>query len=93
MASRVKAQIHMDDKIIKDDGLEKLLEKRQELKGSVSEYRQADKKAKEKIQTITTPLPYRVGRFIISKQPVAAKSVAFETEEGTRVNIKAIDED
>lgn len=88
MVTKARAQIHMDDTIIEDAELEKLLEGRQELKESVSAYRQADKKAKAKIATIVMPTPYRVGRFVISKQPVAAKSVAFDTEECSRVTIK-----
>ncbi|GAJ23727.1 unnamed protein product, partial [marine sediment metagenome] len=90
---KVKAQIDMDDTILENPELEKLLEERQVLKASVSEFRKADKAAKEKIQTIQTPMPSRVGRFLITKQPLAAKLVTFETEEGTRVDIKAVDED
>lgn len=93
MTTKVKAQIGMDDTILENPELDKLLEERQVLKKSASEFRKADKAAKDKIQTIQTPMPYRVGRFIISKKPVAAKDVKFQTADGTRVDIKAVDED
>jgi len=93
MATRVKSQIRFDDTILENPELEGLLEERQALKQSAKDYRGADKKAKDKIQTIETPLPYRVGRFIISRRDIPAKSVSFDTEAGTRVNIKAVDEE
>ena len=92
MATKVRAQISMDDKVVSNLELEKLLEERQELKQSVSNYSKADKKAKAEIQKVQTPLPFRIGRFIIGKQEVAAKSVAFETGKATRITIKTVDE-
>ena len=91
--TRARPQIHMDDNIVENPELEKLLEERQELKESVSAYKKADKVAKDKIRSIDTPTPYRVGRFIISKQAVPAKAVAFETAEGSRFTIKTISEE
>ena len=57
--------------------LEKLLEERQELKQSVSDYRKADKKAKSEIQKVQTPLPFRIGRFIIGKQVMPPQVCCF----------------
>lgn len=91
--TKTRAQIHFDDNIIEDRELEEMLEERQELKESVSAYRKADKKAKDKIPTITAPTPFRVGRFIIAKQAVAAKSVSFDTTESSRFTIKIIGEE
>jgi len=92
MATKVRAQISMDDRIVKNEELEQILEERQELKQSTSDYRKIDKKAKDKIAKITTELPYRVGRFIIGKQHIEPKSVAFETGETNRITIKTVDE-
>lgn len=89
---RKQAQIGLEDKIINNPELEALLEERQELKPGVSEYRAADKKAKEAVLAIDTPTPFRVGRFIITKQAVPAKSVAFDVNESSRVTIKTVDE-
>ena len=93
MATKARAQIHMDDHIIDNPELEKLLEERQELKFSVSEFHKADKSAKEKIRAIETAPPFRVGRFLITRQTTPPKAVAFETEESTRFNIKIAGEE
>ena len=92
MATRIRAQIHMEDNIVNNPELEAGLEERQVLKESVSDFRKVDKRAKAKIQEVQTPLPYRVGRFIIARQTVAAKSIAYETSEGARITIKTVDE-
>lgn len=92
MATKVKNQISMYDNIVDDKELEEILEDREQLKQSVSEFRKTDKKAKDKIRSIETPTPYRVGRFIISKQIVPPKSVTFETSESFRFSIKPINE-
>jgi len=88
MGPKPKAQIGMDDNIVQNPDLEALLDKREGLKEYTAEYRKVDKDAKAKIATITTPMPYRVGRFLIATQSVPAKSVSFETDPGTRVTIK-----
>jgi len=82
----------MDDTVIKNPDLEQLLEEREELKESVSQYRAADKKVKGLIQGIETPTPYRVGRFVIDRSKVAPRQVNFETAEGFRFTIKTADE-
>jgi len=92
MATKKQAQIHMDDQIVNDPELESLLEERQELKVNVSEYKKVNKKAQEKICKIEIATPYRIGRFIISTSTVEPKTVAFETAEATRINIKTVDE-
>ena len=90
MVTKVREQIHMEETIIEDADLEKLLDDRQECKSSVAEFRKLDKQAKAKIQTIDKPMPLRVGRYIITRQTVQAKSVAFETDAGSRITIKHI---
>lgn len=80
MSTKTRAQIHMDETIVKNPELEKMLEDRQELKETVAEYRKVDKEVKNIIKSIATPTPYRVGRFVISKHEISAKSVAFETQ-------------
>ena len=83
----------MDETILENPELLELLEERQALKESVASYRKADKAAKDAIRLIETPTPYRVGRFVISRQPVPAKSVSFETTEGERFTIKIAGEE
>ena len=93
MATKTQAQIGLDDRIITNPELEKLLEERQERKAQAKEFRAVDKKAKETINALNEVPPYRIGRFVISRETVKAKSVAFETSEGSRVSIKTVDED
>lgn len=80
MTTKTKAQISMDETIVENAELEEMLENRQELKLSVTEYRKVDKDVKAKIGSIGTPTPYRVGRFVISKRDLSAKTVSFETQ-------------
>lgn len=93
MPAKTKAQIHMDDNIVEDAELERFLEECQALKERAAEYRKADKAAKDRIRSIDTPTPYRVGRFIISKQKITTRQVAFDITEGDRFAIKLIGED
>ena len=92
MAVKTRAQISMDDRRVDNTELEQLLEERQELKKNVGEYKSADKKAKKMIASLNEPLPYRIGRFIISEAVIPAKSVSFDTDAGKRINIKTADE-
>lgn len=91
--TRPKAQIHMDDNIVKDPELEHMLEDRQELKQAVGEYRKVDKDVKARLRSIGTPAPYRVGRFLITKREISAKSVAFETQASFSFVIKLAGEE
>lgn len=93
MTSKKQTQIHMEDTIIEDSELEQMLEERQELKQSVAAYRKLDKDAKNKIRSIETPTPYRIGRFIISRRDLAAKTVEFETQASFSFGIKLAGED
>ena len=91
--TRPKAQIHMDEAIVENPELEKMLEDRQELKQAVAEFRKIDKDVKAKIGSIGTPTPYRVGRFVISKRELSAKSVSFETQASFSFTIKLASEE
>ena len=87
-ALKERSQISMDDKWVKNPELEALLEKRQELKEGVSAYRKADKEAKEKLKTEQTPVPYRIGRFIINKTEHQFKEVSFSVDASESISIK-----
>ena len=93
MVTKTRTQIHMDEAIVENPELEKMLEDRQELKQSVAEFRKVDKDVKDKIGSIGTPTPYRVGRFVIDKRDISAKSVAFETQASFSFTIKLAGED
>jgi hypothetical protein len=76
--------------------LEQALETREKLKaraGAVrKQYADADEVAKAFIKTLELGdgAVVRVGRFVIADKPVAARSVAFETEPTRRISIKLI---
>jgi len=93
MVTKVKEQIHMEETIIEDEELECILDERQELKLSVSEFRKKDKEAKAKILQIDKPMPIRIGRYIINRQSTPPRSVAFDTNGSIRVTIKHIGEE
>lgn len=93
MATKEKLQIGLEDVIVKDDELEQILDERQEHKLSVAEFRKLDKEAKAKITILGTPPPFRIGRYIITKTSNPPRSVSFETETSTRINIKKIGEE
>jgi len=93
MVTKVKEQIHMEEIIIEDEELECILDERQELKLSVSEFRKKDKEAKAKILQIDKPMPIRIGRYIINRQSTPPRSVAFDTNGSIRVTIKHIGEE
>jgi len=93
MATRARPQIHMDDNIINDPELERMLEEREEIKRGIADYRKLDKEVKNKLRSIETPTPYRVGRFVINSHVMPGKEVAFETQDSIRLTIKLAGED
>lgn len=86
--TRTKAQSHMDETILDKPELEKMLDERQELKESVSAYNKLNKELKVKLKDINAPSPFRIGRFVIKRESVPAKSVAFDTDATIRFSIK-----
>lgn len=88
MAVRKRAQVGLEDTWVRDAELEQLLEDREEKKKGFVEYNDADKKARGRIATIVTPMPYRCGRFVISETIVEPKTVQFDTDGSKRLNIK-----
>ena len=93
MGTKIKEQLGLEEVVVENPELEQLLELRQDLKQGVKDYRKADKDAKAKISTMTEPMPFRVGRFIIAKHSVPPRSVAFDVNEGNRISIKVLGEE
>ena len=91
--TRARAQSHMDETILDNPELEKQLEERQELKESVSAYNKLSKEVKAKLQEIKDPSPFRIGRFVITRESTPAREVAFETAPGVRYTIKLAGEE
>ena len=91
--TRTKPQSHMDETILDNPELEKMLDERQELKESVSAYNKLSKEVKAKLQEITDPSPFRIDRFVIARESTKAREVAFETAPGVRFTIKLAGEE
>jgi hypothetical protein len=85
--TKTKPQVSMDDHIYDDPELLRWLDNREELKEYLRQYRQADKKAKERIRTIEAPTPFRVGPYVIDLKKSPGHSVWFETQESARITI------
>lgn len=93
MPPKVKPQISMDETIVEDPELEKILDNRQDLKESVSEYSKLNKEVKGRLSTIETPTPFRIGRFVINRKITPARQVSFEASEGFTFTIKIAGEE
>ena len=48
---------------------------------------------KAKLRDIDAPSPFRIGRFVIKREAVSAREVAFNTEATIRFTIKLAGED
>jgi len=83
----------MEETIHEDPEQEHLLDERQDLKAEVTEFRKKDKKCKKQIELISKPFPLRIGRYIIEKNSMPARSVAFEALASSRISIKQIGEE
>lgn len=86
-------QLGMDERVVTDDELVKLLEKRMRLGDDRAEigkaFRTADAEAKERIAThqIDEGGAIRVGRFRVTKRHVEARHVEFDAAETQRITI------
>lgn len=86
-------QVAIGEQIVEDADLEKALEDRQAAKeraGAAGKaYREADGVARGKLgELVEGDVPVRVGRFVVYKSDVAARSVSFETDPTSRLNIR-----
>lgn len=96
MTARPQAQIELGEQIIENAELEQALEARETAREAVAAarkiYDEADTAAKAAIAELDLDGPARCGRFVIRELDVAARSVAFETEPGTRLSISVVDD-
>ena len=81
-------QIGLEETIVENEEVERMLDERQDLKPEVQRYNNLNKELKEKLNGIETPTPYRIGRYIISRSTTEGRHVEFDTSGGTRYSIK-----
>lgn len=97
MALRSVPQTGMDELVMKDDRIEKILVTRQSLKDAFDrarvEYQEADERAKAAIADLElVEGAVRIGPFRITKTFIPARTVeAFETKASNRVRISRLD--
>ena len=92
MATKNKAQIGMDDRIISNSELLALLEERESLREAARAFRNKDKDAKDAVMKLDEPMPYRIGRFIISETKREGRHIDFEVSPSSSVKITTADE-
>lgn len=98
MAAVADPQTSLDERLINAPPLEQALETREKRKASLkavrAEYREADEMAKAQIAEfdLSDGEVARCGRFRIAKKRVQGRSVSFETDPTSRLQISLIDE-
>lgn len=95
MTARPHAQASIYETTIEHAELEQALEEREKLKERAGEarkaFRELDEQAKALIRSLdVADAPVRVGRFVISERSVAGRTVHFEAEPTTRVQISLL---
>lgn len=99
MPTSVRNQLAFDEQAIDDAKLENALELRQKRKDSLNavklQFDEAHEAAAAEIAKLELPEggAARVGRFRITRQTVAPRSVSFESKASSRVRIALVDED
>jgi hypothetical protein len=94
----LEAQTALYEKVVEDKRLESALEARQAMKLERKElnkrYREADAKSKAFLEELELGdnAVVRVGRFLVSRRPVAARDVAFSTDPTSRLQISLLPE-
>jgi hypothetical protein len=98
MPARVRGQLAFDEKAVEDAALESALEERQRRKEAMDAVRLTYKEAHEAAQAEIARLDLgdgtavRVGRFRITREYVAARSVQFDAASTSRTRILLADE-
>ena len=87
--AKAQPQHGLGETVVENTELLALLEERETLSQGKRDYNAKDKEAKAMLAGIEAKTPFRVGRFVISRQTTPAKTVSFETPAGFRLNIKA----
>lgn len=94
---KLEPQTSIYETTIENAELEAALESREVTKAAASAARTNHAAADEHAKGLAEGLdlgddaPVRVGRFVLTRKPVAARSVAFDTEPTTRLTIRTVD--
>lgn len=96
-AASAQPQTSIYETTIDNPDLEAALEEREDARQTASKARADFNTLSEKVKALVAitdiaDAPVRVGRFVISRRNIAAKSVSFETEATTRLQISLLSE-
>lgn len=91
--TKKQPQSQMDETLVDNPELEQLLDQREELKPSRTEFNKLSKAITEKLKAIEAASPFRIGRFSITRNMIDGRSVSFETSGGVRFGIKLAGEE
>jgi hypothetical protein len=95
----VVPQASLYEATLENAELEAALEAREVTKAAASAARKAHADADEHAKALVETLdlgdgaPVRVGRFLLTRKPVGARSVAFDTAATTRLTIRTLNEE
>jgi hypothetical protein len=96
---RLNPQTSLYEREVENEQLERALEEREKLKARVAKarksYAEADEWAKGLLGEVQLGdgATVRVGRFLLTRRAVAARSVAFETQPASRLTISLLPEE
>ena len=92
MAVKNKKQIGLEDKIVSNSAVLELLMIRENMKGALHNYNEADRQAKAAIEAIEDSPPYRIGPFYIERNHRKGRHVEFDTQDKAGISITKIEE-
>lgn len=98
MSTTTQPQTSIYETTIDDAALEQLLEQRQTLKDKRADANRKYKETTDLVKLKITELdlgdaPVRVGRFVISEKTIEARSVQFDVDASSRLQISLLPED
>ena len=93
MAGKERPQAGLEDRIVHNEELEKMLDDRQDLKESVKEHNKLTKDIKDMLKRIEEPMPFRIGRFVIDGHTSEGHHIEFDTQASFRFSIKLAGEE
>jgi hypothetical protein len=95
---RLVPQASLYEATIENAELEQALEDRERQRNAVASSRKRFREIDDRTKLLVADLdlgddaPVRVGRFLITRTAVAARSVAFDTEPTTRLTIRTLED-
>lgn len=91
MTLQPDAQSGFFDQVIENEELERLLESHESYRYGAKQYAKVHKRLKEMLDGLEDGRRYRVGRFVVTPQPIAGGGFEIPEWKGQTYNIGALD--